>query len=116
VTLGGTSTLRLALNSVTVAALRTTVGEGNSRTYTVIDSGATNVNNLFTTTDFTTAGFSASEWQVLYNQGGGNVQLVFTPVPEPASMLAVAAAGLGVFEWRRRRRKAAQATAATVTA
>ncbi len=42
---------------------------------------------------------------------GNNLVLQFTPVPEPATVLAVGAAGLAVVGWVRRRRRAATVTA-----
>lgn len=40
------------------------------------------------------------------NRVGNNLVLSFSPVPEPATVLAVGAAGLGLFGWARRRRQA----------
>jgi autotransporter-associated beta strand protein len=49
------------------------------------------------------AGFGGvSEWFIFYDDAGGSVTLA--PIPEPASVLGVAVAGLGLARWVRRRR------------
>jgi fibronectin-binding autotransporter adhesin len=56
------------------------------------------------------AGFTiAPGWQVLVGQGGSFVDVQFTPVPEPGTVVAVAAAGLGLVGLGRRLRRRAPA-------
>jgi hypothetical protein len=43
----------------------------------------------------------ASSWQVLVGQSGNTIDVVFTPVPEPAIVLAVAGVALWVAGIRR---------------
>jgi hypothetical protein len=43
----------------------------------------------------------ASDWTVFV--GSGVIQITFTPVPEPGTVLAIGAAGLGLAGWYRRR-------------
>lgn len=105
----GTSALQLALGSgVTVASIRAS----GAKTYTIIDGGSLAAGNTFSTTDFTTAGFLASEWVVTYDTTNGNVLLQFTPVPEPGTVLGIAAAGLAAFTLVRRRTSRAVVPAA----
>lgn len=60
---------------------------------------------------FSTTGFSAQAFSVT-GDVSGNIYLNFQPVPEPATVLAIGAAGLGAVSWvRRRRQKAASASA-----
>ena len=90
VTLTGGS-LELALGSgVTVAGMRA----AGPQSYTIIDAANSQLSGTFSTTNFTNAGFAASEWTVAYNPGTGNASLNFTPVPEPATVLGLAAAML----------------------
>jgi hypothetical protein len=49
-------------------------------------------------------------WAINYDYVNGNVNLV--PVPEPASVLGIAAVGLGVGGWIRRRRSVSAVTSA----
>jgi autotransporter-associated beta strand protein len=85
---------------VTVESFRA----GGPRSYTIIDAASGQLSGTFSATDFSTAGFAPSEWAVAYDGLGGNVVLHFTPVPEPATVLGVAAVGLlgalGVRRWR----------------
>jgi autotransporter-associated beta strand protein len=95
-------TLQLALGpGVTVADFRA----AGPRSFSIIDAPNGQLSGAFSTADFTTAGFSASEWTIGYSPASGNVTLGFAPVPEPGAVLGVAAAGLlaawGV-RWRRR--------------
>lgn len=102
VTLNGGS-LELALGSgVTVNGFRA----GGPQAFTIIDAANDQLAGAFGPTNFTTAGFDASEWSVGYNPAAGNVTLNFTPVPEPGMVLGVAAVGLvavwGVRRWLKR--------------
>jgi hypothetical protein len=45
--------------------------------------------------------FDPGAWQVIV--GGNNIDLVFTPVPEPVTVFGAAAAGLGLVTLARRR-------------
>jgi autotransporter-associated beta strand protein len=62
----------------------------NAQTYGTAD-------NVFAVTG---VGFDIGSWQVLVGQGGSTVDVMFTPVPEPATVLGLGAVGL----IRRRRR------------
>jgi autotransporter-associated beta strand protein len=96
----GGSTLELALGSgVTVSSFRA----GGPRSYTILDAGNGMLSGSFSTTNFTTAGFAASEWSVVYDNPNGNVTLNFTPVPEPATAFLIASGGL-LACWAVRRR------------
>jgi autotransporter-associated beta strand protein len=96
----GGGSLELALGSgVTVDSFRA----GGNQTYTIIDAGNGLLSGTFSTTNFTTAGFAASEWAVVYDNTNGNVTLNFTPVPEPATVFALATGGL-LAGWAVRRR------------
>jgi autotransporter-associated beta strand protein len=99
---GGSLELALA-PGVTVAAMRA----GGPQSFTIIDAANGQLGGTFATTNFTTAGFSASEWNVSYNPGTGNATLNFTPVPEPSTVLGLAAAAL-LAGWAVRRRYAAR--------
>ena len=91
--------------------LRTAVGVGNTRNYTVMTYTGSR-SGTFNSTDFTTAGFDATEWTANYGTAG-EVRLVFTPVPEPATILAFVALGGGALGiYRRWRKKGDPATAA----
>jgi hypothetical protein len=97
--------LELALGSgVTVAGMRAT----GPQSYTIIDAANSQLSGTFSTTNFTNAGFAASEWTVAYNPGTGNASLNFTPVPEPATVLGLAAAMLLTVRliWNRFARRA----------
>jgi autotransporter-associated beta strand protein len=83
--------LELALGSgVTVAGMRA----AGPQSFTIIDAANNQLSGNFSTTNFTTAGFLASEWSVTTNPATGNATLNFTPVPEPAAVLGLAAGGL----------------------
>ena len=73
---------------VTVAAYRA----AGPQSFTIIDAANGQLNGTFTSTDFTSAGFLASEWSLTYDTTTGNANLNFTPnftpVPEPALVLA----------------------------
>jgi len=103
VSLGGTSALELGLSGTTVDALRTAVGTGNTQTYTIVDAGLFTPSGTFNTTNFTSAGFEASEWLVNYN--ANTITLSFTPVPEPATILGLSGLVLAAGAAIRRRRK-----------
>ncbi len=94
-----------ALSSGQVNSLRTTVGVGNSRDYTVLS--ATAVSGGFTSLTIGNLGnFAAGEWTLANGGTGGLVVLRFTPVPEPATAVALFVGGVGAAEWLRRRRPA----------
>jgi hypothetical protein len=92
-----------ALSAAQVDALRGDVGIGNTRTYTVMSGvGAAN----FSPANFSIANqgnFAAGEWTFDSTPDAGTVQLNFTPVPEPATVLGVAAGALGLGGFVRRR-------------
>ena len=90
VTLTGGS-LELALGSgVTVAGMRA----AGPQSFTIVDAANNQLSGNFSTTNFTTAGFAASEWSVTTNPATGNATLNFTPVPEPATVFGLASGGL----------------------
>jgi autotransporter-associated beta strand protein len=104
-TLGSGSTIQLALGTLTANELRTAVGIGNTRNYTVLTSAGT-VSGTFGnapagTVDFSAQGFIATEWAIAYNST--DIVLTFTPVPEPLSVLGFSAIAIGVFGGLRRR-------------
>jgi len=78
-----------------------------SYTYTIATSGmSTGGLNVTDQSVFSFANFansSAFTFSLTGNTGGA-VLLNFTPVPEPATVLAIGAAGLGLAGWFRRRR------------
>lgn len=73
--------------------------------WTIIDvdggtnTGATNFGGVANASDFASAGTFA-----LSSGPGGDVVLTFTPVPEPAAVVGLAAAGLALGAWWRRSR------------
>lgn len=87
------------LSGTSVAALRSAVGFGNSRTYTVVTASAA---STYSTAFGSLGGFQASEWSAA--QVGNTLQVTFTAAPEPASVLAVAGATVGALAFLRRRR------------
>jgi autotransporter-associated beta strand protein len=102
VTYGASSTLRLGiLGASTVDDIRNAVGVGNTRTYTIVNAASAATSGTFSTTDFTTAGFLASEWSITYNPN--NTVLAFTPVPEPTTVLGLGALVCGILAARRRK-------------
>ncbi len=104
----GGGSLELELGSgVTVESFRV----GGPRSYTIIDAGDGQLIGAFSAANFTSAGFNASEWSLAYDNAGGNLTLNFTPVPEPATVLGVAAAGL-LVGWRTLRRSTRATTRA----
>lgn len=90
-----TVTMRLALAGVTVEQLRA----AGPQQFIVLSTDGT-IGGSFALTDFTTAGFLDSEWQLI--QTNNTVVLSFTPVPEPGSMLAVVVTALAVAAGVRR--------------
>jgi hypothetical protein len=101
----GTGSLELELGSgVTLESFRA----GGPRSYTILDAVDGQLSGTFSAVNFTTAGFAASEWTVVYDNAGGNVVLNFTPVPEPATVLGLAAGSL-LVGWRMRKRSARSA-------
>lgn len=95
---GGSLALELG-SGVTVASFRA----AGARSFTVIDAANGQLSGTFATTDFTSAGFAASEWSVTYDTAAGNTILNFTPVPEPFTVLGIGAFGfLGGWAVRRR--------------
>lgn len=98
-----------ALDAAQVQALRNAVGVGNSRDYTVLAATGIISGGGFTAGNFSITNlgsFTSSEWALVNGGGGGsNVVLRFTPVSEPAGLLAVAAVGVvGLAAARRLRR------------
>jgi hypothetical protein len=96
--------MEVALGSgVTVSSFRA----AGPRSFTIIDAANGSLVGTFSSTNFTNAGFLASEWTVTTDNSTGNVTLNFTPVPEPTTVLAVAVSALFVA-WAVRRRCALQ--------
>ena len=91
------------LSMIQADMLRSDVGVGNTRVYTVM-SGRTGNNfsaSNFTITDL--GSFQPSEWMFNTMPITGLVQINFSPVPEPTCVLAVClAASAVVYRWRRR--------------
>jgi autotransporter-associated beta strand protein len=96
-TLTNSPTVELDLNGQTVAGLEA----GGPRTYTILTASSVTPNG-FAPPNFTSLGFGASEWSLSY-PNGNTVVLSFTPVPEPATVLALAAGVLGLAGIVRRR-------------
>jgi autotransporter-associated beta strand protein len=97
----GSPQIVLDLSKVDAGALRSAVGN-DPRTYTIIQS-STPLSN-FTPTDLTLIGignFNSSEWSISSSSVGNTVQLTFSPVPEPASILLIGAFGLAALRRRR---------------
>jgi autotransporter-associated beta strand protein len=85
------ASLELVLGSgVTVASMRAS----GPHSYTIIDAANNQLTGTFATNNFAALGFAASEWTINYNSAAGNAVLNFTPVPEPATVLVIAAIGL----------------------
>ncbi|MGL6075578.1 MAG: beta strand repeat-containing protein [Fimbriiglobus sp.] len=103
VTYGAASTLKLGIlpGTSTVDEIRGAVGVGNTRTYTIASAPSAATSGAFSASDFTSAGFQASEWSITYN--ANNTILTFTPVPEPTTILGLGALVCGVVAARRRR-------------
>jgi len=95
----GAGTLEVALGpGVTVDSFRA----GGPRSFTFIDAGNGQLSGTFSAANFTNAGFAANEWTVTYNNANGNVTANFTPVPEPALILVLAAGVILTGWWVRR--------------
>jgi hypothetical protein len=96
-----------ALSAAQVANLKATVGVGNTRTYTIMQVTATGTIDNFSAGNFSISNlgnFAAGEWTLNTSPAAGTVQVNFTPVPEPASVMAVVLGATAVyFCWRRRR-------------
>ena len=97
--------IELDLGAETVAGIRT----GGAKSYTVltgVGGGGNGVTGVFFNApvsgplDFSSLGFTPTEWAIQYN--ASNVVLTFTPVPEPAAVLGIAAAGLALARLVRR--------------
>ena len=96
-----------ALSQSQVDQLRSDVGVGNTRTYTVM-SGVGSANFTPANLSFDNLGFFApGEWTINSTPAAGTVQINFTPVPESATVLgpAAGALGVGVLLCRRPRRE-----------
>jgi hypothetical protein len=92
-----------ALNTSQVAQLRTNIlAGGSSRDYAVLTTGGLSGSGSHLTLA-NLGNFAPSEWTFTQVTSGGNVYVRFTPVPEPASVLAVGAAALAALRSRRRR-------------
>jgi autotransporter-associated beta strand protein len=108
----GNAALRLdlsALSPTDVETLRSTVGAGNTRTYTVVNS-AGGLSGNFGSIDAANSNFghfSPGEWSLTPIPATNMLQVDFTPVPEPAAILGLAALGSG-FVRRLRSRKSSQ--------
>jgi autotransporter-associated beta strand protein len=105
VSLFNSPVLELDLDGQTVAGLRA----GGPKQYTIL-TGSSVTPGGFAPPDFTALGFDPSEWSVSYPNGNSAV-LHFTPVPEPAAVLGLAAAGLGLAGLARRKSRRAGAAA-----
>jgi autotransporter-associated beta strand protein len=98
--------------SLTNASLELVLGPGvtvgdfraaGPQSFTIIDAASGQLGGTFATTNFTTAGFGATEWSLTYDNAGGNAVLQFSPVPEPAVVLGLGTAAL-LAGWAIRRR------------
>jgi autotransporter-associated beta strand protein len=103
-TIGNTARLRLELAGVTVDQFR---GAG-PRQFVVLSSDST-IGGGFGSTDFTTAGFQPGEWTLIPTSN--QLVLDFAPVPEPATVGAIAWSLLGLFALRRTRGRLRQCPA-----
>ena len=91
-TIDPAATLTLDLTGVDHNVLASDVGVGNFRDYTILTAAANTAH--FTPGQIAPAnapGFSTNEFMTYVNNGA--VTLRFTPVPEPACVLAACAAG-----------------------
>jgi len=108
VTTPGNAALRLdlsALSPIDVQTLRTTVGVGNSRTYTVASAGGTSGNfGSIDVANSNFANFNSSEWSLTPNPASNTLQVDFTPVPEPGMLLGLATLAFGAARRIRRRK------------
>ena len=89
-----------------------TLVNGSSYTRKLIDyTGLSGGLSQGTFTDSTPGGFSVAgtgfdigTWSLVFGADSANLTFLVTPVPEPASVLGVTAAGVGLAGWVRRRR------------
>jgi hypothetical protein len=82
------------LNGTTAAGLRAAVGFPNTAVFTVVTSNAASTYSIdIAGSNFVALGFGPSEWSAF--PVGNNLQLRFTPVPEPS--LVILPAGLLVL-------------------
>lgn len=108
VTVHPTSRISLDLGPVDATTLRSIVFPG-TRTYTVVQGTGTVDNFNTANLDLVNLGsFLASEWEILASPAPGTVQLLFTPIPEPTSILGLAAVAVAGI-WTRRRLKCVRA-------
>ena len=96
-----------ALSAAQVANLRTTVGVGNTRTYTIL-SGRTGSDFALGNFSVSNLGnFAAGEWTFDTTPAAGTTQLNFSPVPVPepgpVSMTAVVLGAMALYLRGRRR-------------
>jgi fibronectin-binding autotransporter adhesin len=102
------------LDAAQAQALRDAVGVGNSRDYVVLAATGTIGGGGFTAGNFTitdTGHFVPGEWSLANGGAGGStVVLRFTPVPEPAGLLAVAAVAVAAGVVCRRKVKGGKAS------
>ncbi len=97
VTIDSTARITLDLSGVSRDALLSAAPNG--RTYTVLVGTGATVNNFNTANLFYSNlnGFVASDFTIIAAPSAGKVQIQFTPVPEPGTVFAFGAAGLGLL-------------------
>src|SRR5581483_6309716 len=95
-----------ALSASQVSALSAAVGVGNTRSYDIITSSTNGISGSFSAANFsvTLGNFAPGQW-TLGAQTSGQVQLNYTPVPEPGTVLGIAAGALGLGGLVRRLRR-----------